>query len=115
MCKLRMLISCVACIICSTKHEGTHMFPLAVWNMALIPLCAAQPHFQFEDLGVGNVIARLDFRAAAAEGRLRGSVGSILNFEGFSVQVHWLDGTQSTVALEEVRSDQMLPPAAMSR
>ncbi len=68
------------------------------------PLCAVQPQYEFDDMGVGNVVARMDFRAAAVEGRLPGSVGSILRLDGFSMLVAWLDGSQSTVPVEEVRT-----------
>lgn len=64
----------------------------------------AQPSYEYEDIAVGNVVARLDFKAAAAEGRLPSAVGSLLRLDGFSALVHWLDGTESMVRLDEVCS-----------
>ncbi|BDA49468.1 probable ubiquitin-conjugating enzyme E2 23 [Coccomyxa sp. Obi] len=60
------------------------------------------PSYEYEDIAVGNVVARLDFKAAATEGRLPSAVGSLLRLEGFSALVHWLDGTESMVRLDEV-------------
>lgn len=57
---------------------------------------------------MGNVVARLDFKAAAEEGRLPSAVGSLLRLDGFSALVHWLDGSERTVRLEEVCSFSLL-------
>ena len=78
------------------QHAGTWELDLGVHG--------AQPSFEYEETAVGSVVAKLDFKAAADEGRLPSSVGSLLRLDGFSALVHWLDGTESMVRLDEVCS-----------